>query len=359
MIKKFLKLFIYLIPGILYCSIDLADTGGGSEVGNGIITGSIYNINGTPASNARVSLRRKDFLKDTSEAYFIKEYIDSADTFTDNKGTFWFDSVDTGKYCIEVAIEDSLAVLLECELTKQDSNLIIPNDTLAPMGKIIGNVSLYGGPKAKRFIQVYGLDRVVETDTSGNFTIDVPEGEFTLRVVIGMSEYKEVDIPNIITDSAPISVMLLAENPISDSYICDTLIIRALLDSNGLSTISVNSVISGMNNGRVSDLEIRESLFSTIPSVIGGLHTVESLEMEKTLVSSLPSRFGELINIIELELDSNQLTTLPLEITNITQLVLLDLSYNRLRNLLPAVKDWANRFDPDWADTQDTTEVIK
>ena len=353
MIKQFLKLFIYLIPGILSCSIGLVDTGGGSELGNGVIAGTIYNSNGTPASNASVLLRRKDFLKDTSEAIFITEYIDSADTFTDNEGIFCFDSVDTGKYCIEAAIGDSLAVLLECELTEEDSIIIIPDDTLAPVGKIIGNVSLYGGPNAKRFVQVYGLDRVVETDTTGNFTIDVPEGEFKLRIVMGMPKYKEIDIPNIIPDGAPVSVMLLAENPISNNYICDTLIIRAILDSNGMSTISVNAVISGMNSGRVSDLEIMESLFTTIPSVIGGLHTVESVEMRKTLVSSLPGRIGELINITELELDSNQLTTLPLEITNITQLVLLDLSYNKLKNLLPAVKAWADTYDPDWESTQD------
>lgn len=358
MLKKMLKLSICLMLCIvLYCTINLSDNGGGSEVGNGVITGKIYFSDGAPASNTAVMLRRKDFLKDTSETYKNKGIIDSADTFTNNKGNFYFGSVDTGHYYIEASGGDSLGVLLVCTVTQADSVVSIPPDTLTPAGNISGTVTLYGGPKAKTYIQIYGLDRVAETDSAGNFTIKVPEGEFMIRVVIGSPEYREVNIPEIRPDGAPVCIPVLSEIPVSDSWECDTMIIRAILDSNDLHMISADSVIDGIQNGRINSVGFGLPAIHTIPSILGGLQTLEDLDIEKTLVSHVPSRIGELIYITNLGLDSNKLTTLPLEITNLILLEELDLSYNKLKNLLPAVKAWADKFDPDWADTQDTTAV--
>ena len=337
------------------CSVTVSDGGSGTGTGNPVVVGKVYKEDGSPASEARVVLRRTDFLKDTSLAQLKDIYIDSADTFTDNEGVFCFNSVDTGQYYIEVATGESLAVLLECKVLEDDSIVSIPDETLSPMGNITGNVSLHGGPEAKRFVQVYGLDRVVETDAAGNFQIDVPEGEYKLRVVMGTSEYKEVNILNVKPEIDPVSIMVLSENPISDSWECDTLIVRAILDSNNMQSYSATYFITIIDNGRAYQLDLESSLLFTMPSILGGLHTLRELEIQLSSISSLPERIGELVDLVELELNDNRLTTLPIEITNIIKLTELRLSRNKLKNLPPAVKYWADRFDPDWADSQDTT----
>jgi Leucine-rich repeat (LRR) protein len=218
---------------------------------------------------------------------------------------------------------------------------------------------LYGGPDANRYVQVYGLDRVVEADAEGDFEIFVPEGEYTLRTAIISSEYNDVDIPSIQSNNSPVSIKILANNPISDSWECDTLIVRAILDSNNMQSYSAEYFITIVEDGRAWQLDLESSLLFTMPSIIGGMHSLKELEIQISSISSLPNRIGELVDLVELELNDNRLTTLPIEITNIVKLTELRLSRNKLKNLPPAVKYWADRFDSDWADSQDTTELVR
>ena len=342
--------------------MSISDGGSGTGSGNPVIVGKVYNSDGSPAIDATVLLRRSDFLKDTSLAGLRSEYVDSSYTVTGSDGAFRFSLVDTGQYTIEVVAEgvSQQAVLLECEVSKYDASIVIPDDTLRPMEKIRGNASLFGGPNAKQYVQVYGLDRVVEADAAGDFEIDVPQGEYTLRVVTGSDEYKDLDISDIESNDTPAAIKMLSNNPVSDSWECDTLIVRAILDSNHLYSNSATYYITITDtNGRIYQLDMEETLLTTVPSIIGGLHTLRDLEIQYSSVSSIPSRIGELVELLELELNGNQLTTLPIEITNILKLTELRLGYNKLKNLPPAVKYWADRFDPDWADTQDTTAVFR
>lgn len=358
-LEVFLAALLLFLPE---CTMSVSDGGSGTGSGNPVIVGKVYNSDGSPAIDAKVMLRRTDFLKDTSLAGVRGDYVDSGDTETGSDGTFRFSAVDTGQYKIEVVAEDGSlqAVLLECEITEYDTSIVVPDDTLRPMEKISGNASLFGGPAAKKYIQVYGLDRVVEADADGDFEIDVPRGEYTLRIVTGSDEYKDLTISNIESNDNPVAIKMLSNNPVSDSWECDTLIVRALLDSNGLYSNSATWYITIQDtNGRIYQLDMEEPLLYTVPSIIAGLHTMRDLEIQYSSVASIPERIGELVDLLELELNGNCLTTLPIEITNILKLTELRLEYNKLKNLPPAVKYWADRFDPDWADTQDTTTVFR
>lgn len=361
--KSLLLIFLVtLLSVISRCSITVSDGGSGTGSGNPVIAGRVYKSDGSLASDAKVLLRRRDFLKDTSLARLRSEYVDSNDTVTGSDGTFRFNSVDTGQYNIEVGIEggELEAVLLKCEVTEYDTSIVIPDDTLRIMEKISGNASLFGGPDAKKYVQVYGLDRVVEADASGDFEIDVPQGEYTLRIVTGSNEYKDVDVSDIESNDNPVAIKMLSNNPVSDSWECDTLIVRAILDSNGLYSTSASYYITIIDDsGRIYQLDIEHPSFYTVPSIVGGLHTLRDLEIQYSSVASIPSRIGELVDLLELELNGNSLTTLPIEITNILKLTELRLEYNKLKDLPPAVKYWADNFDPDWADTQDTTAVLE
>jgi hypothetical protein len=362
--KKSLLLFflITLVSVVSRCSITVSDGGSGTGSGNPVIVGKVFNSDGSPAIDAKVMLRRSDFLKDTSLAGVRNDYVDSSDTETGSDGTFRFSAVDTGQYYIEVVAEGGSlqAVLLECEVTEYDTSIAIPDDTLRTMEKISGNASLFGGPNAKKYVQVYGLERVVEADGDGDFEIDVPRGEYTLRVVTGSDEYEDFEISDIESNDTPVAIKMLSSNPVSDSWECDTLIVRAFLDSNGIYNISATYYITIIDtNGRIYQLDVEHPSLHTVPSIIGGLHTLRDLEIQYSSVESIPERIGELVELRELELNDNHLTTLPIEITNLLKLTECRLGYNKLKNLPPAVEYWADRFDPDWADTQDTTAVFR
>jgi len=348
-----------LCAPIFHCATEISDGGSGTGTGNPVIIGKVYNQNGSPASNARVLLRRTDFLKDTSLARLQKEYIDSNDTVTGNDGTFRFTNVDTGRYFIEAAAKNNApyAMLFTCQITKYDKEIKLAGDTLRPMEHIIGNASLYGGPNAKKYVQVYGLDRVVEADAAGDFKIPVPNGTYSLMIVAASSEYDNVAISSVESNDVPLSIKMLSDNPVSDSWICDTLIVRAILDSNELYDYEAEFFITMIENGRIYQLDMEHPSLHTIPSIIGGLHTLKDLEIQYSSVDEVPSRIGELIDLKELELNGNMLRTLPIEITNIQKLTECRLEKNRLKNLPPAVKNWADKFDPGWETTQDTTSV--
>jgi hypothetical protein len=367
-LKKIFKTFITIASiGVLIkllfilsgCSTTISDGGSGTGSGNPVIAGKVFKADGDPAAEARVLLRRIDYLAAIPVFPNNHGLIDNPETITGKDGTFRFSSVDTGDFNIEVSHNNSRAVLLKCTVTDGDSLIEIPDATLLPVEKIWGNVSLHGGPDAQRFIQVYGIERVLETDEDGDFEIFVPEGEYTLRATIVSPEYNDVDIPDIQPDDSPVSVKILANNPISDSWECDTLIVRAILDSNNMYSFSTDYFITIVEDGRAWQLDLESSSLFTIPSMIGGLHSLKELEIQLSSSSSLPKRIGELVDLVELEINNNRLTTLPIEITNITKLTELRLENNKLKeeNLLPAVKVWADNFDPDWATTQDTTVI--
>jgi Leucine-rich repeat (LRR) protein len=341
------------------CSTSVSDGGSGTGSGNPVIAGKVFKANGDPAVEARVLLRRIDYLAAIPVSRYNQGLIDNPETITGNDGTFRFPSVDTGEFNIEVSHNNSKAVLIKCTVTEGDSLIKIPDATLLPIEKIQGNVSLFGGPDAQRFVQVYGLERVLEADASGDFEIFVPKGEYIMKVVIVSSEYKELELSNMKSNGSHVSVKILSNNPISDSWECDTLIVRAILDSNNMQSYSATYFITIIDNGRAFQLDLESPLLFTIPSIIGGMQSLKELEIQRGSITHLPERIGELIDLVELELNENKLVTLPLEITNITKLTELRLGYNKLKeeNLSPAVKVWADRFDSDWAETQDTTAV--
>ena len=78
------KYLIYLFPAILACSVNVADHGGGSEVGNGIVTGTIFNKNGTPAPGTQVTLLPADYnpLNDSAVQDFPRDTTDESGTYS-------------------------------------------------------------------------------------------------------------------------------------------------------------------------------------------------------------------------------------------------------------------------------------
>jgi len=168
-----------------------------------MVVGIVYKSDGhTPAANAKVTIRLRKTLADTSKAHLFKRAAAAADTaavVTDTAGHFSIDSIDTGLYVIEANSGDTTKALKDSvHVVNKDSSLTV-NDTLKPVGNITGTVILSeGGDPRKVFILAYGINRFAEPDSNGRFAFDsLAEAHYDLRVISTLDNYGVLDTTRI------------------------------------------------------------------------------------------------------------------------------------------------------------------
>ena len=130
------------------------------------------------------------------------------------------------------------------------------------------------------------------------------------------------------------------------TYSCDSLAVRAILDANGLSSTSVDSISSESGN------------------------RMYLLDLSRKNLQTLPPDIGKVNRLRHLYLNSNELIALPKEIKNLTSIFSclhnatcipfaegLQVGRNRLCNLPQDIQDWldSNRLEQftDWRSSQD------
>lgn len=154
----------------LRCSPDFAGgPGSGSETTNGITVAVVY-PDGTPGAGALVRLREANYLHD--DAVGSKKI----DTVTNDSGTILFSGLESGEYTIEINDTRGWAVLIPCEVEPEDTDSVLPVNTLKRTSAFSGVVD--GNPQeASVSVMVYGLERKAEVDpVTGEFTLaDMPE----------------------------------------------------------------------------------------------------------------------------------------------------------------------------------------
>jgi len=131
-------------------------------------------------------------------------------------------------------------------------------------------------------------------------------------------------------------------------FTCDTLAVRAILDTNGFDTVSIYEVVSMQDIlGRITSLEFRDrpsggwpfpraglpSKLTILPSQIGNLSSLNSLDIGWNQLTRIPKEIGNLTSLSSLKLVANQLKSIPSEIGNLTALIDLDLGGNQLTNI--------------------------
>lgn len=173
---------ILLLAMLLSCADMGQDFAGTSEQGNARVCANVYDSEGSPAVGATVRFRRADYVK---ELVLYKRLTKSNETLlTDSTGTFTIDSPDTGTFVIEVTDGSKEAVKLACRVSSQDTGLItLEPAKLQPFATIRGKVA-YDPMHERRFVQVPGLERLVEVDVDGFYSIpDMPAGTYSVRII--------------------------------------------------------------------------------------------------------------------------------------------------------------------------------
>ncbi|MBD3346354.1 MAG: hypothetical protein GF401_14965 [Chitinivibrionales bacterium] len=129
-------------------------------------------------------------------------------------------------------------------------------------------------------------------------------------------------------------VFALATTGMAGDYLEDVSVIRAILDSNGITGVSIESITKS-KDGRITHLDLSskdlaESFVDRIPPVIGKLSELQSLNLAHNTLMSIPAEIGNLTKLKNLDLRGNDLSRLPESFANLTELEKLDLGNNSL-----------------------------
>jgi hypothetical protein len=367
-------LILFIIMGFLQnCSVDMA--GATSETTNGIVVSGIATSpEGGPVSGAKVFIQTVDFLKDTSEV----NVVPVPEAITDNSGMFVIDSVFSGTYYIVINDHGKNAVRFMCDIKPADSDPI----NLGTIG-LLPSAGFYGlidrsdiSIEENVYVQIYGIDRVSLTDTSGEFLFGgLPAGTHIIRAISSNPSHGILEADTITVDPA--------ENRNAGTFLLpfefwrDTVVVRRILDTNGLVTTPVSEVVSIGKYGRVFDLKLTNRSISILPPTVGelrlrklllGSNALDSLPDEIGRILSLkhlilqrnqlvyiPESIGNLTHLEHLDISGNKLTTLPQSIINLTNLIFLTVIHNRLHSVPPPIKIWLDTysFEKNWQELQD------
>jgi hypothetical protein len=149
----------------------------------------------------------------------------------------------------------------------------------------------------------------------------------------------------------------------------DSLIVRSLLDDNGMIRVPVDSVVV-MQNGTIIGIDLsNERLAGFLSSgavkrpvaLYDGLTNMKylrSLNLADNSMASLPQWFDLLCHLESLNLSNNHFTALPDFMAAFNNLKTLDLSGNRINAPSLQVLQWANTYAPGWRGKQIGTPVV-
>jgi hypothetical protein len=369
--RTFFGLFTWgCITLMCSCTQMFTVSGPGSETTNGlVVAGNAQLPDGTPASGARIFVRSVAFLPDTSRLGTAV----APDTVAEADGSFSCGVPDTGEYVIEINYQNKFASFQHFNPL---STRNIGSITLPQTGGFYGIVDLQNIAAGDNiYVQVYGSHRQTKVDAFGTFSFSgVPAGRHIVRLFSNRGEYGVVDKDTI--------ELFPAENRDMETYILpfnawkDTMIVRAILDSNGLNTVGVSEVSTVNNNLRIVSLDLiglgittvppsiaslrlrhlrmGSNKITVLPDRIGHMTTLTELRFRFNSLTVVPLTLGNLIHLTELDMSRNKLSVLPVELTKLTQLQFLCVDYNNLTVVNDPVLTWINTFanNPAWASTQ-------
>ncbi len=196
---KYRTVLVFLVTALTVammclCNRDtslVSELGGSSESTSANITGTMYNSDGTRATDAIVRFVPTDY-----NGYYAKDTALVESTYTDENGVYAYKLTAGGFY--NVSAEKNNASAFEDSIFVSTGNKTTVNDTLKATGSVSGVAHLDPGDDNRRIIiLVLGTNiYTVPADTSGTFSLPaLAEGDYILRILTTYPDYEYVDIP--------------------------------------------------------------------------------------------------------------------------------------------------------------------
>lgn len=114
----------------------------------------------------------------------------------------------------------------------------------------------------------------------------------------------------------------------------EILIVRAILDSNGITDVNASEIAVEENNRMVSlnltNRRVGTDGLKKLPGDIGKLTALRELRLANNSLSNLPDEMANLTSLIFLDLGSNGMSALPPVIGQIKSLEKIDIRYNAI-----------------------------
>lgn len=178
--KKLLLLLVF----IALCACSDRDVSGISsvETQNAFLI-RVVRADSLPAANVVARVRTVDFVRDSASDSVASEFF--AEYVADSLGRIHIDSLDVEVASIEIVSEGEgvFRRLFARDVREGDSVQFVLEKT----GSLHGKVYLPEGVDYA-WVQVYGTDRLVKTDSNGFYELDsLPPFDYDLRVIVGDS----------------------------------------------------------------------------------------------------------------------------------------------------------------------------
>ncbi len=247
---------------LLDCTVPVA---GGTDTGNAVIAGILYNPDGSRAVNAQVRAIPVDH-NPISEIENRITAIDS--TFTNDSGAYSFDSLPEGYYNIFGEGDSGLSFNDSFFVSKDTAN-IFPDDTLGSPGTLRGVVRLQPGNDSRTVIILMFGTKIWEApaDSIGNFSLaNMAAGTYNVRFLSTLSNYNPLDMQLSIKAGVDSTMPDTIRLPYTGIPVPDGL--KAYYDTlNGLVNLSWNA----LNFSKLEGYFVyRNDTSSTIPVIISG-----------------------------------------------------------------------------------------
>jgi hypothetical protein len=199
-----------LFMAFFYCTGSFTSVAGGgsSQQGNGTIAGSAFTAGGLPAAGAIVHIRPHDYVET-----LLPEKIPGKifDALTDNSGHFSISGIEPDSFTVEINDMEYSAIAINVGVNQQDTVVDLGRRTLLPYAKIAGTIDTTDFGRRSFFIQVYGLERLMQVDTNGHFMLtNLPEGTFNLQLKSFNPALPSEEVVNVHTPSGTTTYVMIS-----------------------------------------------------------------------------------------------------------------------------------------------------
>jgi hypothetical protein len=173
-------LLLILTLSFMFNCTEKPVAGNSLETENSIAMQAI-NLNGKPIANARVLVRPAWFVADSTTA-LADSTLCIRNLTTDKDGWVEVQGLPEGNYIMEIR-SDSVRGFADFAHFDTTTAIKLPKLTLLSTGALTGRIPLPASVK-KAWVQIYGLDYGIETDSSGVFRFDsLPAGVVRIRAI--------------------------------------------------------------------------------------------------------------------------------------------------------------------------------
>ncbi|NLG17025.1 MAG: hypothetical protein GX556_06805 [Fibrobacter sp.] len=189
-----------------------------------VISGKLYNSDGTAGSNVKVNICAKNSL--VNDVHDIIDITDAKliSTTTDNSGVYSFAAtLEPGMYVVSAQNDGDAALIDSVEIKNSNVNMSLQDATLKPVGAIKGKI-LNSDTNAEHncYVLAFGTNRFTQANQDGSFFLNnLAEGTYKLRAISDYNEFGVFDTANVEVFSSETTDIASVELPGDEALIPD------------------------------------------------------------------------------------------------------------------------------------------